>query len=176
VDDGPFLDDASSKERQSTLMSFDLHLEHFSAGGSGPVDTAPIAAVLSRQRYSGPIHGGYYTVEFEDGASVAFDAGGLDGRDPFSGCCFHIRGVSPSLFEFVFAVAWAGDFVIFNCQGADTEESPVLILVRPGQEAEVPSDLGYKSRPVCASAEILARLLFPDFGEWQKYRDQIVGQ
>jgi hypothetical protein len=158
-------------------MSFDLHLQHFAAGDSAPVDPAPVAAVLARQRYVGPDDFGFYNVEFADGTSVEFNAGGLDGRGPFSGCAFHIRGTGPELFQFVFDVACAGDFVIFNCQGDDSADSPVLILVRASQESDVPSDVvaQYGSRPLCTSGAMLARLLFPDFKEWRAYRDQVVG-
>lgn len=77
----------------------------------------------------------------------------------------------------MFDVACAGDFVIFNCQGDDSANSPVLILVRTTQGADVPSDVvaQYGSRPVCTSGAMLVRLLFPDFKEWQTYQDQVVG-
>ena len=122
-------------------MSFDLHLQHFAAGESEKIDPAPVAAVLARRRHTGPDDFGFYVVEFEDGSSVEFNAGGLDGRKSFSGCAFHIRGTASGLFAFVFDVARAGDFVIFNAQGDDAAESPVLILVGPGQETELPIEV-----------------------------------
>jgi hypothetical protein len=158
-------------------MSFDLHLQHFAAGESSPIDPAPITAALTRERHVGPDDFGFYIVEFAGGSSVEFNAGGLDSREPLTGSAFHIRGTCPELFEFVFEVARAGDFVIFNAQGDDSAESPVLILVRPDQEAELPADLvaQFQSRPVCTSGLMLARLLFPDYKEWQAYRAQILG-
>jgi hypothetical protein len=157
-------------------MSFDLHLQHFVAGESAPIDPVPVVAVLARQRHTGPDDFGFYNVGFVDSTSVEFNAGGLDGSQPFSGCAFHIRGVGPELIEFVFAVAVAGDFVIFNAQGDDSAESPVLIMVRPGQESALPGDVvrQYETRPVCTSGAMLARLLFPDYEEWHAYRDQVV--
>jgi hypothetical protein len=159
-------------------MSFDLHLQHFAAGESSPIDPAPVTAALARQRYMGPDDFGFYIVEFAGGSSVEFNASWLNSRESFTECAFHIRGTCPELFEFVFEVARAGDFVIFNAQGDDSAESPVLILVRPDQEAELPADLvaQFQSRPVCMSGSMLARLLFPDYKEWEAYRDRILGR
>ncbi len=72
-------------------MSFDLYLEHFAAGESAPTDPTTVAAVLARRRHTGPDDFGFCGVEFEDGTSVEFNAGGLASREPFSGCAFHIR-------------------------------------------------------------------------------------
>lgn len=100
-------------------MSFDLHLQHFFNGQSPPIDPTLVARVLFKQVCQGPDEFGFYRVGFLDGVNVEFNAGGLDGKEPFSGCAFHIRGISPFLVQFVFDVARAGDFVIFNCQGED---------------------------------------------------------
>ena len=166
-----------SVRRAEVSVSFDLHLQRFAAGESAPIDPSPVAAVLARQRYVRPDDFGFYIVEFEDGTSVEFNAGWLDGRGPFNGCAFHIRGTGPELFAFVFELASAGDFIIFNAQGDDTADSPVLILVRPGQEAELPAEVGnrYQTQVVCRSGAMLGHLLFPDYEQWQAYRDQVVG-
>jgi hypothetical protein len=158
-------------------MSFDLHLAHFTAGDSAAIDPAPVAAVLARERHTGPDDFGFYCVEFADGTSVELNASGLDGKDSFCGCAFHIHGIGPALVDFVFDIARAGDFVIFNSQGEDSPESPVLILVSPGQETNVPADVvaQYQSRPVCTSGTMLGSLLFHGYDEWQAYRDRIVG-
>jgi hypothetical protein len=155
-------------------MSFDLHLQHFSAGDSAPIDPAPVAIVLASEGYTGPDQFGFYCVGFADGVNVEFNAGGLDGKKPFTGCAFHIRGIGPSLIQFVFDVARAGDFVIFNCQGEDSEASPVLILVNQSQAAQLPAELQYVNRPICTSAEILGTLLFPGYDRWEAYRDQVI--
>jgi len=159
-------------------MSFDVFLQHFSAGKEASVDPVPVAAILAKHQHRGPDEFGFYHVEFADGVSVEFSASGLDGSEPFTGCAFHIRGVCPQLFDFVFDVAHAGDFVIFNAQGDDSAESPVLILIRNGQEADMLPELlkQYTSRPVATSGEMIQQLLFPDFEEWQEYRDQVVGE
>jgi hypothetical protein len=158
-------------------MSFDVFLHHFAVGESAPIDPAPVVAILARQQHTGPDDFGFYNVGFADGVSVEFNASGLDGRKPFAGCAFHVRGAGPGLFDFMFDVARAGDFVIFNAQGDDSAESPVLIQVRPGQEGDLSPGLveQYTSRPVCTSGTMLQRLLFPDFEKWQDYRDQVVG-
>ena len=158
-------------------MSFDLYLHHFAVGESEPINPAPVQKVLALERYQGPNQFGFYVIEFPDGVGVKFNASGLDGTEPFSGCAFHIRGISPQLIQFVYDVAVAGDFVIFNCQGADTAESPVLILVAPEQEQQLDEALTaqYSIRPVCSSAEMLGNLLFVGYQGWQAYRDHIVG-
>jgi hypothetical protein len=157
-------------------MSFDLHLRHFAGGDSAPVDPGPVARVLARERHRGPDEFGFYLVEFADGASVEFNARGLGGREPFDGCAFHLRGISPQLIEFVFDVARAGDFVLFNAQGDDSDESPVVITVGPDQAAHLPPELAeqYKGRPVCASAEKLGAMLLPGFAGWEAYRNQVM--
>jgi hypothetical protein len=159
-------------------MSFDLHLQHFASGDSSPVDPSPVRAALTKRQHNGPDEFGFYNVEFLDGVSAEFSASGLDGSEPFSGCAFHIRGVGQQLVEFVFDVAVAGDFVIFNCQGNDTSESPTLILVRPEQEKELPADMAseFAARPVCESARMLAGLLFEGYTRWSDYRDQVTGE
>jgi hypothetical protein len=157
-------------------MSFDLHLQHFTAGDIPPVNPASVAEVLARQSYTGPDEFGFYCVEFMDGVAVEFNASGLQGKEPFSGCAFHVRCIGRSLITFVFDVARAGNFVIFNCQGDDSEESPVLIMVRSEQAANIPTGLSvqYARRPICTSAEMLGALLFPGYDSWQEYRDQVV--
>lgn len=157
-------------------MSFDLHLQHFTAGQSAPVDPAPVAAVLARTRHTGPDEFNFYVIEFAGGVQVEFSARGLDGRQPLQGCAFHSRGTGPGLFEFVYEVARAGDFVIFNAQGDDSAESPLLILVSPGQVAELPTDLFGEctGRPVCTSGAMLERLLSAGYDGWGAYRDQVM--
>lgn len=156
-------------------MSFDLHLQHFKEGESSPIDPALVANVLSKYRYQGPDDFGYYIVSFPDGVEVMFSASGLDGSKPFSGCSFNIHGIGSDLVEFVFEVARVGGFVIFNCQGRDTPESPVLILVSPDQEQHLGSlKKVYPNHPVCLSAEMLGELLFEGYEGWKVYRDQAI--
>jgi hypothetical protein len=157
-------------------MSFDIVLQHFHAGEPASTDTVPVRAALAKERYCGPNSFGFYVVEFKDGVDVEFNAGGVDGSEAFSVCAFHIRGMSPSLVQFVFEIAKAGDFVIFNCQGDGSKASPVLILVDPHQEAQLPADLipQFPNRPVCTSGEMLGSLLLAGFDGWLGYRDQVV--
>jgi hypothetical protein len=157
-------------------MSFDLHLQHFARGDSAETETAPVLAVLAQQRYAGPDEFGFYRVKVAGGVEVEFQAGGLKGEEPFTGCAFHIRGISLAVVQFVVDVARAGKFVIFNCQGDDSEASPVLIQMSADQERELPEELvaQHANRPICKSAEQLGSLLFADYDEWRQYRDQIV--
>ncbi|MFT3883359.1 MAG: hypothetical protein QM703_27355 [Gemmatales bacterium] len=157
-------------------MSFDLHLQHFSAGDSAATKTAPVLKVLSKQKHKGPDEFGYYRVEFVDGVHVEFNADGLKSKEPFTSCAFNIRGISLPVIQFVFDVACAGNFVIFNCQGEDSEDSPVLIQISPDQESQLPEGVvtQYANRPICESAKQLGNLLFVGYDEWQKYRDKVV--
>lgn len=126
-----------------------------------------------KQNHSGPDDFGFYLVTFQDGVNVEFNASGLDGKEPFTGCAFHIRGFSPDLVRFIWDIATAGDMVIFNCQGDDSPESPVLILGDSAQKDHVP-EMGYQNCPVCTSAEMLAKLLGVGFKSWSDYRDKVV--
>lgn len=158
-------------------MSFDVFLQHFSAGKEATVDPAPVAKILAREKHSRLDGLGSYRIEFSDGVDVRFGADGLDGKEPIGACSFHLHGIGLPLFQFMLDVAKAGDFVIFNAQGENTAESPVLILVHEAQAADVPEPVlkEYEYRPVCDSAERLGEFLVPDFGDWQEYRNQVVG-
>ncbi|MBP7865404.1 MAG: hypothetical protein KA419_05585 [Acidobacteria bacterium] len=155
-------------------MSFDLFLERFKAGESAQVDRTKVLPLL-RERCDLP--GGKYGIYhlfFPDGCSVEIVAKGLETNDFFTGCAFHIRSFSAYLFAFIFDMAEAGDMVIFNAQGRDTESNPLAILVSDLQLKELP--IGAVSHPVlCTSAEHLASLLEVDFAEWSDFRDRVVG-
>jgi hypothetical protein len=63
--------------------------------------------------------------------------------------------------------------VILNAQGADTAESPLVILTSQPQEAHIPNGFG-KERVFCSSPERLAELLGTGFENWQSYRDLVI--
>ena len=83
---------------------FDLHLQHFFNGQSPPSIRRWWRGFFSSKSARGRNEFGFYRVGFLDGVNVEFNAGGLDGKEPFSGCTFHIRGISPFLVQFVFDV------------------------------------------------------------------------
>ncbi len=153
-------------------MSFDVFLTKFVGGMPAQSNREAVLAVLKTEKFKGPDNYGFYLVEFADGNQVELNAQGLDGSCGFTGCCFHIRGMSSNLVRFIFEVAKAGDMVMLPAM-----QDFVPILSAPGQEDELPKKLaGNKLPPVrCGSPEELCSLLSGGYKGWQKYRDQIVG-
>jgi hypothetical protein len=116
-------------------MSFDVFLTKFSAGMPAESNRDAVLAVLNKAKFQGPDEHGFYVVEFADGHSVEFSAGGLQGEGEFNDCAFHIRGMSPDLVRFVFEIAKAGDMVMMPAT-----EDFVPILSLPGQQNELPKE------------------------------------
>ncbi len=155
-------------------MSFDLFLQVFRAGNAATVDRARVSAVLHQHRYDAPDKFSFYRVHFPDGSDVDFSASGLESDDEFDGCAFHIYGFTPSIVNFIFDVAKAGEMVILNAQGSNTLASPTFILTDQSQSAELPEDAG-ACPVVCHSAEHLSELLGLGFENWKDYRNTVVG-
>jgi hypothetical protein len=103
-------------------------------------------------------------VTFADGADVEFSAQGLDGTQSFSGCAFHLRGMSAQVVSFVFDIAKAGDFVILPAM-----ENFVPILSHPSQRTMIPKDL--PEAVLSESSSELEALLTGGYSAWRKYRD-----
>ncbi|MBM3995756.1 MAG: hypothetical protein FJ303_16635 [Planctomycetes bacterium] len=143
-------------------MRHTLHLQHFTAGASAPVEPGPVSRVLAEHGCDDPDEFGVCTLDFDDGGEVEVHARGLDGARPFIGCAINIREIGGKLAAFVFEVARAGNFVIFNSHGKDTADCPSLILLNSDQERELPDGMAseYSVLPVCTSAKMLGRLLF----------------
>ncbi|MDR2127892.1 MAG: hypothetical protein LBP52_02320 [Burkholderiaceae bacterium] len=167
-------------------MSFDLYLEHFESGESAPVDRDKILAILLREHCQKDRYG-FHLAEFSDGTHVSMTMPNLedgeegeDGGKDFTGCAFHLRGFSPMIINFIFSVAEAGDMVIFNFQGKNTVDDPVLIALNPQQLPHLPklTTNGTEAYiPVlCTSPEQLWTLLGMGFEEWTDYRDQVIGR
>lgn len=112
-------------------------------------DRDAVNAVLARHPHESPAEFGFYRVYFDD-VDTEFNGDGLDGKEPFTSCAFHIRGLCPELITFVFDVSKAGNMVIFNAQGEDTPERPVMIYSHPEQAQHVPKDM-YKNPALCTS-------------------------
>ena len=157
-------------------MSFDIFLAHFQNGETAPADRAAVLAVLHQQTHDSADSYGFYNVGFCDGSDVEFSAKELeiDTGAEFSNCAFHLRDFSPEVITFVYQVAVAGDMVIINAQGRDDDpKNPLTILVDESQRAHLPEELG--GARFAESAESLGNLLGASVGEWQAYRDRVVG-
>jgi len=104
---------------------------------------------------------------------VELSAKGLDGAAKFTGCAFHIRGMSPHLVSFILEIAKAGDMVILPAM-----EDFVPILSSPEQKVQLPSGLAQDGPEpvVCESPAELEALLSGGHAGWQRYRNQVLNQ
>lgn len=73
--------------------------------------------------------------------TLNLSAEGLDGSGSFTGCAFHVRGLSANLAAFIFEVAKAGDMLVLPAM-----ENSVPILSAPEQRNELPPDLQSSDR------------------------------
>jgi hypothetical protein len=152
-------------------MSFDVFLQKFEAGKPAEASRERVLTVLKTCKYDGPDGFGFYIVKFPDGLDVEFSAKGLEDPESFTDCAFHIRGMSAHLTRFIFEIAKAGEMVILPVM-----EPFVPILSLPVQMNALPTELAENEpKPVlCSSADELQTLLSGGYGEWKKYRDQVV--
>jgi hypothetical protein len=155
-------------------MSFDLFLQRFEGGAEAPADRGDVLRVLRKYSSADADDFGFYLIDFADGGSADFSAAGLESAAPFSGCAFHLRGLSPTVVRFVYEIAVAGDMAILNAQGRDTVESPTAIYVAEPQLSHLSEGLGEHPRLV-TSADELGEALGAGFLAWDQYRDQIRG-
>jgi len=153
-------------------VSFDVFLQRFVARKSAGVDRERVLEVLRTATYRGPDEFGFYVVAFPDSGNVEFSASGLESKEPFEGCAFHIGGFGEHLIKFMFDVARAGDMVLIPVM----EGSP-LVLVTEDQKAAVPSELSESLQPVlvCSPSE-LGVLLTDGFAAWSSYRERVLRQ
>jgi hypothetical protein len=154
-------------------MSFDVILVHFQDGESAPADRQ---AVLSAVRsYAGVTvnEAGGYDVPLRHGARIELWASDLESDGVFSSCAFHLHGMAVQHCEFILDIARAGDMVMFNAQGSDTPENPVLILSAAEQAFHVTKDM-YKNAIVAENGAHLLLLLEGTFESWHAYRVQIM--
>jgi hypothetical protein len=152
-------------------MSFDVFLQRFAAGQRAEVNRERVHAVLEATEFTGPDDFGFYVVKFPDGVEVEFSAKGLDGAAKFTGCAFHIRGMSPHLVRFILGIAKAGDMVMLPAM-----EDSVPILSSPEQRQQLPSDLALDGPEpvVCRSSAELESLLSGGYAGWRRYRDRVI--
>jgi hypothetical protein len=153
-------------------VSFDVFLLRFANGESAQVERQSVRDVLKSAAYRGPDDFGFYVVEFPDGLEVEFSAKGLESRESFTGCAFHVRGFGDGLMKFMFDIARAGDMVIIPAM-----EGNPLVLVSEQQKQDVPADLqeSFQSIVVGSAAE-LGAVLSGGFDGWSTYRDQVLGR
>jgi hypothetical protein len=108
-----------------------------------------------------------------DCADVELSAKGLDGAARFTGCAFHIDGMSPQLVRFILEIAKAGDMVVLPAT-----EDLVPILSSLEQKQQLPSHLveGGPEPVFCESPAELVSLLSRGDAGWQKYLNQILNK
>jgi hypothetical protein len=149
-------------------MSFDVFLQKFADGKPAEANRDRVNAVLKTREFTGPDKFGFYVVKFPDGFHVEFAAIGLDGASEFTGCAFHIRGISSHLVEFIWEIAKAGDLVILPAM-----EDFVPILSSPDQKPQLHPDLArdWPEPVVCGSKAELEIILFRGYAGWEQYRN-----
>jgi hypothetical protein len=154
-------------------MSFDVFLHKFAAGEPAEVNRDRVHAVLQTREFTGPDDFGFYIVKFPDGVDVEWSAEGLDGTAKFTGCAFHIRGMSSHLANFILEIAKAGDMVMLPAM-----EDFVPILSSPEQKLQLPSDVAQDGREpvVCESPAELESVLSGGLAGWQRYRNHALNQ
>lgn len=155
-------------------MSFDVILHHFRDGkDSEPADRQAVLAVVRSYANVTVDKYGDYDVPLRDGAHIDFSASNLESDAIFNGCAFHLRGFSIPHCEFILDIARAGDMAMFNAQGDDTPQNPVLILCAAEQAFHVPKDM-YKNAIIAENGLHLYSLLEGTFESWSDYRAQVM--
>jgi hypothetical protein len=155
-------------------MSFDVILHHFRDGKDDePADRQAVLAVIrSYANVTVDKHGNYH-VPLRDGEHIVLAYSDLESDAVFKGCAFNLRGFSIQHCEFILDIARAGDMVMFNAQGSDTLENPILILCAAEQAFHVPKDM-YKNAVTAENGLHLYSLLEGTFESWCAYRAQVV--
>jgi hypothetical protein len=155
-------------------MSFDVILHHFRDGkDSEPADRQAVLAAIRSYSDVTVDKYGQYDVPLRNGEHIILAASDLESDAVFKGCAFNLRGFSIQHCEFILDIARAGDMVMFNAQGNDTPQNPVLILCATEQELHVPKGM-YKNAIVAENGLHLYSLLEGTFESWNAYRAQVV--
>jgi hypothetical protein len=154
-------------------MSFDLFLHHFKAGASAEADRVSVKNVICQTQIIAPDQYGQYDVPLSDGGLIRVSASTLESEKMFDGCAFHLRDFSLEYCNFILRLAVAGDMVIFNAQGKDDPDNPVLIFSNEAQALQVPPDM-YKHSVVACNGLHLYALLDGTYESWERYRAQFV--
>jgi hypothetical protein len=123
-----------------------------------PGEVAAVQSVLREAGAQGPDEFGCYVIEVEDGGAAEVFAEQLD-----DGCMVSVRGLTPGLLGFLYALLKAADWVMLPVM-----ENGVTIAASPMSQLAGPEAVP------CDSAEGLGVLLKEGFDAWQRYRDQVV--
>lgn len=155
-------------------MSYDLFLSHLDRGALADAPRAAVLDVLAQYPFEGPDEFGFYVVEIGDqGYTIEFSGRGLDGSGPFQSCAFHLRGsFGEQTIQFVFDIANAGRFIVFNPQGGGA-----TALFPPSvTPADLAGNFQDGERATIASADELHAHLTGSIANWQAFRDQVVSK
>ena len=155
-------------------MSFDIRLMHFEGNDLAEANREAVGVVLSQYSIAsnGDDPGQHSVTVGEDEPFVIF--ANLESDEQFNSCAFELRSYTVECCNFILKLAAAGDMVIFNCQGDDSPENPVMILSRPTQLETTPPL--YENRIHATSGYHLLQLLLGSIVSWSEYRDQVTGR
>ncbi len=131
-----------------------------------PLNAAELRAVkkvLKQAKAPCPAEHGCYFVELDDGGGAE-----VFGSDLETGCMVALRGMTPDLCRFLYALLKAGNWVLIPAM-----EDAVAITASLRSIRGVPDD--FPRIVVCNSVEELAALLADGVRVWAQYRDQFVG-
>ena len=153
-------------------MSFDVFAQAFRDGGAAVGDAVAARAVLSGVQYTHDPQFDSYDINFPDGSHLEMDAEGLDGRKPFDGAMFSLRGISDAVGGFIFSFTRAAGFVLVPAM-----EPASVLLTNESQAQHLAPDLANDLQVIVISsgAEVLAALQ-GGYDSWRAYRDRVVGQ
>src|SRR5262249_46615234 len=129
-----------------------------------PSELQAVQAVLKKAKARGPDEHGCYVAEFPDGGGAEVYGDNLE-----ESCMVAVRGITPTLLEFLFDILNAGNWVMLPAM-----EETVAITGSPNAVKNPPEDL--PKVVVVNAVDDLGVLLSKGFGAWKKYRDQVVGK
>ena len=122
-----------------------------------PAEIAAVGRVLRQSAARGPDEYGCSVIELEDGGTAE-----LFGEQLQEGCMVAVRGLTPALLQFLYALLRAADWVI-----VPVAADPVTIAASPVSLKVGPEIV------ICDSGEALGVLLQQGLVAWQRYRDQM---
>lgn len=152
-------------------MSFDVFAQAFRHGDAGTADADAARAILAPIQHAHEAQFDSYDIEFDDGSRLEMYAGGLDGKKPFNGAMFALRGISDAIGDFIFRFTQAAGCVLLPAM-----EPACVLLTEESQSQHLPPDMhaDFQVIAIASGAELLAALE-GGYDTWRAYRDQIVG-
>jgi hypothetical protein len=128
---------------------------------AGELDS--VKKLLDASIAEGPPESGCHVLKFADGGGAEIYTDRLAPSD----CMVAVRGLTPDLLRFLFAMLEAADWVMMPAM----EGNPVITRTAVSAEC-VSAD---SPRVVCSSPEELGVVLTKGVEAWQQYRDQVTG-